>query len=429
MEQYSSEMQLAGSAFGDVLDYVVGATYLSEKGSDNSQGSTYSGANYTTSNTFRSNIKNEAFGLYLQGKFRVTDQIDLVAGVRHSWDTRKNLSDNVTFRTGGVNLPITAANYCLIPGKVASADGHCYFSAKDSYQAWSYTAGLNFHVNDDIMIFAKSSKGYRAGAQQLRTVGIVGALDTSLASKPEVNFEHEIGIKSQFMDRMVTFNASFYYNNVKDFQSTKILTIPGTSTRYTSVINPADLRNYGVEVDLVIKPTEGVTLYGSLALNDEAYKNCAGGVCPDFIRDIVQKQFNIGASYSGDIGFAKLGLNVSYNWTGKVPLDAFYRKTPDVALALFGSTAPLANPAVAAQLGALAIPDAEWEKIFMRRSVGTLDARVSLGFMDGNLELYAFGRNLTDERYIQHTQYLFSVTTSSVRNDPRTYGVGLKVSF
>ncbi|KTE77614.1 hypothetical protein ATE59_05400 [Sphingopyxis sp. A083] len=430
LEQYTSEIQLAGNTFGDKLDYVVGLSYIAEKGNDNSQGTTYTGPAYTSGNTFRSNIKNDAVGIYGQANFHVTDQIDLVAGVRHSWDRRKNVSDNINFRVGSVDTLPTGANRCISPSVLPTADGHCFVTASDSYQAWSYTFGANFHLTDDVMIYAKTGKGYRAGAQQLRTVGIVGGKDTSIASLPEQNFEHEIGIKSQFLDRKITLNIAGYYNTVKDFQSSQILTVPGTTTRYTSVVNPADLRNYGVEADLTVRPITGLAFYGSLAANNEKYKNCANDRCPDYIRDIIQTQFNVGGSYEGDLGFARLGLNVNYSWTGKVHLDAFNREVDDIAIALFGSTAPLANPAVAAQLGALAIPDAEWARISTRRSVGILDARAGLKFGDDDqFEIFAFGRNLTNERYLQHTQYLFSVTTSSIRNDPRTYGVGVSAKF
>jgi iron complex outermembrane recepter protein len=433
IEQYSSELQLSGRAFSDKLDYVIGGTYLSEKGFDDSQGTSYPGGLTTPPlqkvSNFRSNIKNDALGIYAQGGFHFTDQLTLTAGVRHSWDTRKNISDNQVPLNAFAPVPVTSATYCLVNFATPPANGNCFLAAKDSYQAWSYTAGLDYKITDDILIYAKTGKGYRAGAQQLRVV----SLATSVASKPETNIEQEIGFKSQFMDNRVRFNVAGYYNEVKDWQTTKILTT-STGVRYTAVLNPADLRNYGVEADLSIEPVDGLVLGGSLALNNEKYKNCLNNLCPEFVRDVVQKQFNLNASYSGDLGFAKLGLNVNYAWTGGVPLSADRYKVTDISIALFGTAnvvtpgAPGYSAAAAGQLGALAISDAEWDAIFRRKSAGILDARASLTFAD-SFEIYAFGKNLTDQRYIEHTQFLFNLTTSSQRNDPRTYGVGVKYSF
>jgi iron complex outermembrane recepter protein len=236
-----------------------------------------------------------------------------------------------------------------------------------------------------------------------------------------VNVEHEIGLKSQFMDRKVRLNVAGYLNNVKNWQTTRILTTP-TGIRYTSVVNPADLENYGVEADLSVEPAQGLVLSGSLALNHEKYKNCANGRCPDAIRDVVQTQYNLNAAYKRDLGIAELGLNVNYSWTGRVPLSADLYKATDISIALVGS------PVAAANFGALAIPDAEWDTIFVRKPAGILDVRASLTFND-RFEVYAFGRNLTNERYIEHTQFLFNLTTSSQRNDPRTYGFGAKFTF
>jgi iron complex outermembrane recepter protein len=427
IKQYSSELQLSGKAFSDQLDYVIGATYLTEKGFDNSQSTSYPGGLTTQPlqkvSNFRSNIKNTAYGIYAQGSYHLTDRLTFTAGLRHSWDKRKNTSDNQVPFNAFAPVAVTSATYCLVDFVTPPANGSCFLAAQDRYKALSYTAGLAYKVSDDIMVYVKTGKGYRAGAQQLRTVSIA----TSAASLPEVNFEHEVGLKSQFMDRKVRLNIAGYLNNVKNWQTTKILTTP-TNIRYTAVLNPADLRNYGVEADLSVEPTAGLVFSASVALNNEKYKNCAGGTCPDTLRDVVQTQYNLGMAYKRDLGFAKLGLNLNYAWTGKVPLSADHYKATDIALALFGSTAPLANPAVAGQLGALAISDAEWNTIFLRRSAGILDARASLGF-GNNLEVYVYGRNLTNTRYIQHTQFLFNLTTSSVRNDPRTYGIGAKISF
>ena len=421
LEQYMSEVQLSGSLFGDQLDYVVGGNYLFEKGLDNSQQTSYPGgvpaAPLQKVSNFRSNINNSAWGLFTQGSFHITDALTLTAGVRHSWDVRKNISDNQVVFDGFAPVAPTSPAFCLVSFSPPRTDGNCFLSAKDTYKAWSYTAGLDYKIADDILIYAKTGKGYRAGAQQLRTVSFA----TSAASLPEQNFEHEIGLKSQFWDRRVRFNIAGYLNDVKDWQTTKILTTPA-GVRYTAVSNPADLRNIGVEADLSIEPVDGLTFSVALALNDEKYKNCAGGVCPELIRDVIQEQINLGVNYEGDLGFAELGLNLNYNWTGKVPLSSDRYEAVDIA-------ASLGLPAAAAgAVAALAVPDAEYDQIFFRKSVGILNARASLTFND-MFEVYVYGRNITDERYIEHSQFLFNLTTSSVRNDPATYGIGAKFKF
>lgn len=421
LEQYMSEVQLSGSLFGDQLEYVVGGNYLYEQGSDNSQQTAFPGgvpvAPLQRVSNFRSNIRNSAWGLFTQGSFHITDALTLTAGVRHSWDVRKNISDNQIVFDNFAPVPPTSPSFCLVQFTPPRTDGSCLLPAKDTYRAWSYTAGLDYKINDDILVYVKTGKGYRAGAQQLRTVDIA----SSAASLPEQNYEHEIGLKSQFWDKRVRFNIAGYYNEVKDWQTTKILRTP-TGVAYTAIVNPADLQNIGVEVDLSVEPIDGLTFSAAVAINDEKYTNCANGVCPELIRDVIQEQFNVGANYEGDLGFAKLGLNVNYAWTGKVPLSTDRYEAVDIAAAL-------GLPAAAAgAVAALAVPDAEYDQIFFRKSAGILNARASLTFND-MFEVYVYGRNITDERYIEHSQFLFNLTTSSVRNDPATYGIGAKFKF
>ncbi len=56
-----------------------------------------------------------------------------------------------------------------------------------------------------------------------------------------------------------------------------------------------------------------------------------------------------------------------------------------------------------------------------------LDARASLAFGNG-VEVYAFGRNLTDERHPVNGFRFGGIVTVTV-NDPRTYGAGLSFKF
>ncbi len=422
LEQWSSELQLTGTTLGERLDYVVGGTYFQENGFDNSLTTTFPGgvpaAPLQGATAFRSNVKNEAFGLYAQGSFDITDALTLTAGIRHSWDDRSNLSDNRSLVANFAPVAPTSPSYCLVQTASAATDGNCRFLSSDNYRAWTYTAGLDYQITPDIMVYAKTAKGYRSGAQQLRVVDLA----SSLASLPEVNFEHEVGLKSELFDRLIRFNIAGYYNTVKDFQSSAILTTP-TGVRYTSVINPADLRNIGVEADLTVRPMTGLSLSAAVALNDGKYKNCKGA-CAPFIRDVIDQQFTLGADYSAPLGFATLNANVSYSWTGKVNLSSVRYEADDIAAQL--GLPPVAP--VLAQFAPLAISDAKYDQIFVRDAAGILNARLGLTFGDA-LEVFAYGRNLTNERYIEHTQFLFSLTTSSIRNDPRTYGVGAKFTF
>jgi outer membrane receptor protein involved in Fe transport len=53
---------------------------------------------------------------------------------------------------------VTSAAYCAVVFATPPANGSCFLSASDSYKAWSYTAGLDYKVADDVLIYAKTGK-------------------------------------------------------------------------------------------------------------------------------------------------------------------------------------------------------------------------------------------------------------------------------
>ncbi|NIJ36770.1 iron complex outermembrane receptor protein [Sphingopyxis panaciterrae] len=427
LKQYSSEMQLTGTAFDDRLNFATGITYFRETGFDQSRSNLFNGkfaagptvapefvgaANWSN---FSGTLDNDSFGMYGQVNYKLADRLRFTGGLRYSIDDRR-----VITQTGDVANNSDVFVRCT-PSTVAFP---CLRSRQKTFTNLSYTAGVDFDLSDDILIYAKHSKGYRSGAMQLRTV----TLEDSIPADPELVYEQEVGIKTTFLDGRGKFNVAGYHNKVKGAQRSPVLAPNGISQ---TVIENADTETWGVEVDTSFEVAKGFTIFASGALTDPKYTRYEGkalaGSPPNqeivtvdkqdyLLIGIVKKQFSVGANLKQDLGSVGFDANVVYAWQGKMPQI-------DIPANMFTSTAPGGlglTPEQAAQVAAVA----------QSGSLGILNARAALSFgPEKNFEIALWGKNLLNDQEQQYTLLLSNIYIGTSYNEPRSYGVTASYKF
>jgi iron complex outermembrane recepter protein len=451
LSQWSIEGQLAGNAFADKLNYVVGATYFTESGTDQSTsenalgiGPALSGgrAPDTTGRNFGI-IDNKSYGIYAQGTYHFTDRFSLTGGLRYSSDDKQVETHN------GKNvlrtlIPITTgADACALPPPgvfpgttiaspgTTAANNLCEFITAAKFSAISYTAGLEYKITPDILVYIKSSRGYRSGGLNTRqNTGTLilqsstrpGTLATTEPFDKEVNDEQEIGIKSEFFDRRLRINVAGFYNKVSNKQISSLLPVPGRTTLLT-ILSNANQRDYGVEADIAFKLSRDFTLeangsllnakltkflqpaaLGSTVINDQT---------TDFVQYAPKSQFSVALNYAHDFGSMNLRARVDYAWSASYFFTQAscqtYKTTPGCAVAL-------APEILAAEQAPAA---------------GILGARIGMGFAEGKYNIDIWGRNLTNERGRQSGLYVpsFGFAGFATRRDPTSYGVTIGAKF
>ncbi|HVR82231.1 MAG TPA: TonB-dependent receptor [Luteimonas sp.] len=112
---------------------------------------------------------------------------------------------------------------------------------------------LTYHVDDDKMVYATWSEGYRPGGINRR-----GPLYTS-----DFLTNYELGWKTAWMDHRLTFNGAVFQENWKDFQFSFL----GTNG-LTEIRNAGQARIRGLEAELNWAATYNLRLSGGLALYD-----------------------------------------------------------------------------------------------------------------------------------------------------------------
>lgn len=417
LKEATSELQLTGNGMDDKLSYAFGLTYLTESGTDVSRTSTNGGAAWAG---FSGDLDNESVGIYGQVNYKVTDKLGLTGGLRWSHDKKGVTNQTAVYLNNGT-VPLMCLPAAFHPGPTIPAD--CDRGRSHSWSNVSYTVGLQYQVTPDVMFYAKQSRGYRAGAEQLRSLTLA---DTAPA-QPEIVNEQEVGLKTEFMDKRVRLNIAGYHTTVKDAQRSVILVVGGVQQ---TVLENADTENWGFEAELNVKVATGLNLFAGYAYTKPKYTKyngfvVVGGVLTprnksDFaFNSIVKDQFTLGANYNGDLGFARLNLNASYAWQGDMtqvgdPLSLLL--TPSAS-----GGSGIATPALAQ-----GILDAGKTKAY-----GITNLRAALSFgPDDNYEIAVWGRNVFDVRAKQYVLYLGGLNyVGSSWNDPATYGVTASVKF
>lgn len=427
LKQYSTELQATGTAFDDRLNFATGITYFRETGFDQSRSNLFNGkfaagptvpaefVGRTSWSNFSGTLDNDSFGMYGQLNYALTDRFNVTGGLRYSIDDKR-----VITRSGDV-VDNTDQFVRCTPATVAIP---CDRERHKTFTNLSYTIGADYDVTDDILIYAKHSKGYRSGALQLRTV----TLEDSIPSDPEIVNEQEIGIKTTFLGGRARFNIAGYHNKVRDAQRSPVLAPNGISQ---TVIENADTETWGVEADASFEVVDGFTLFASGALSDPKYTRYEGkalaGTPPaqtivtvdksDYLLvGIVKKQFTVGANLKQDLGGVGLDANIVYAWQGKMPQI-------DIPVNMFTSTAPGGLGLTQAQADQLAA-------VAQSGSLGLLNARVALSFgPEKNFEVALWGKNLTGDQEQQYTLLLSNIYVGTSYNEPRSYGVTASFKF
>lgn len=421
LKQYSTELQATGVAFDDRLNFATGITYFRETGFDQSRSNLFNGkftagptvpaqfVGRTSWSNFSGNLDNDSFGMYGQLNYALTDRFNITGGLRYSIDDKR-----VVTQSGDV-VDNTDQFVRCTPSTVAIP---CLRERHKTFTNLSYTIGVDYDLTDDILVYAKHSKGYRSGALQLRTV----TLADSIPSDPEIVHEQEIGIKTTFLGGRGRFNIAGYHNKVRDAQRSPVLAPNGISQ---TVIENADTETWGVEADASFEIVDGFTIFASGALSDPKYTSYEGkalaGTPPNqtivtvdksdyLLVGIVKEQFTVGANYKQDFGNVGFDANIVYAWQGKMPQI-------DIPVNMFTSTAPGGLGLTQAQADQLAA-------VAQSGSLGLLNARVAVSFgPEKNFELALWGKNLTGDQEQQYTLLLSNIYVGTSYNEPRSYGI------
>ncbi|WP_294348601.1 TonB-dependent receptor [Prosthecochloris sp.] len=254
----------------------------------------------------------------------------------------------------------------------------------DGGKEWSEflpRVALNYTLNDNWSTYFSYSKGYMPGG--FNFYADEGDLDDN-AFEPQISTNYEIGLKAQ--TGKMTLGAAFFYMDIKDIHVFK-----ANESFQFFADNAEKAHSMGVELEAAYRLTDAFQLDASVGFVEAEYDDydAGGGVKYDGerIQQTPEYTLNLGAAYYHPNGFYG---RADVNMTGET--------------AFFSSN----------------------EGFVRRDAYTTVDARI--GYMQDRWEVYAYGKNLSDERYITGYRAGGPLAVASF-NDPRTFGIGARYSF
>jgi iron complex outermembrane receptor protein len=318
-----------------------------------------------------SKARNMGMAMYGQISYFIKEKLELIAGIRYDYE-HKRLSVRGEYEQEG-NMFVTR------PDTI----GKAHFSAV------SPKIGVDYHVTENNNLFAVYSRGYRTGG--LTQLSSDPSLPPLYPYKPEYSSNIEAGVKNKFFGDRMHVNLTAFLTLVTDAQ-VPTLVLPDA---ITVTKNTGKLVSKGVELEAAAIPANGLEITYNFGYTNAKYRSLK--VSSDGSSVDLEGRRQI---FTPDIT-SMLAAQYSYAFHSKQQLklvargEWFYLGTEYFDLGNNIKQSPYS----------------------------LINARI--GVSSRYCDIFLWGRNLTDKRYISYAYDFGAVHLG----DPKTYGVTLTAKF
>ena len=203
--QFSQEFQLLGTAFDDGLDWILGAYYFEEDGT-NFNPVDFHMVDIESGGDF----DHESIAAFAQGTYHITEALHLTAGIRYTEDTKDFIVKGIVQTARPADAPVVV----LPPGgRVPLIDNGTTTLESDD---WTPMVNLAYDWTDGLMVYATYSEGYKGGGVQQRNAGYFGPQAPTY--DPEFVESYEAGFKYTSDGGNLTLNGAAFFAEYTDIQ-------------------------------------------------------------------------------------------------------------------------------------------------------------------------------------------------------------------
>ncbi|WP_286828612.1 MULTISPECIES: TonB-dependent receptor [Kordiimonas] len=380
-KQFSQEFQLSYEAESG-LSFVGGLYHLREH--DITMSGIFGPAIAFITNSVNDQI-NRSYAAYGQADIPVTDKLTLTAGLRFTYEEKEFTRVQEFF---GADTP-------LVP-EIGQGLRVTDVVVEENWNNLSPKVGMNYQLDDDHMLYASASKGFKSGGFDGRSNSDTEAVPYD----PETLWAFEVGSKNTLAGGKATLNIAAFYNDYKNLQLSSFTADEGGAFQ-ALFTNAGAATIKGVELELAARPIPALNLQASVSYTDAQYDEYIGegGVDISHERHLVNApEWTLFAAVDYDIDLAN-GASILLHG------DAAYRSKT--------------------------YPTVSSSEILVEDGYGLLNARVAYEAASGSWSLYAGVKNITDTRYRTHG---FDLSASlgfqmGYYGAPRTWAAGLEFRF
>ncbi len=254
LSQFTQELRLESNGDGP-LSYQAGFFYFDENldilsenySTIGDPNNAVEGVNIVVAQT----QKSKAYGVFGSLTYHLTDKLSVTGGIRYNDDKRR--------------YSVVRSKDTQFPGFLQNPLGTVNRRVSDNNVTWD--ANIAYAATDDINLYARVARGYRAPSIQGRIL-FPPATATPLESgvtigDSETITSYEAGIKSTVLGGRGRINLSGYRYDLNDAQ----LTAVGGGVNANRLINAKNVRGYGFELDAELAPVDRLLLTAGLSYN------------------------------------------------------------------------------------------------------------------------------------------------------------------
>ena len=425
---FNQELRLAGNT--DTLHWILGASYDNVRASqtnffrlrDYSQN--FGGLIVLTKNEFSS--KARSYGLFANVELEVAPNFTVQGGIRYTNnkqsatycynDPVEDTAQGTAFVFGAFlnSVPIT-----IKPGQCFPTTGSLLTGNSKSTLVpvvgnlqednISFRVGANYKFDSGTLLYATVSQGYKSGI--FSAIGACCVTQYTPAGQEKV-VAFEGGFKAPLADGKVQLNgAAFYYDySNKQVRGRVIDAIFGLLEK---LLNVPKSRVFGIEGELVVRPTEGLHLSASATyLSTKVTSNYTK--TPDGL-----SVYNA-AGYTGNFKDSELPYTPKFSANADFQYDI---PVSDDLKAFVGGTL-IYQGKQNATFTTPTLPAVD----FVIPGYATVDARIGVASADDRWRVSIYGRNITNKSYITGVS-TFLDTRLRYRGRPAVFGLSLAYKY
>ena len=302
--------------------------------------------------------------------------------------------------------------------------------------------GLDWKVNENVLLFANYSEGFRppvtnrlGGDAAANNTGAFADFRVPVYSTTDTLDNYEIGLKGDFLDGILRVNATGYYSEISDLQTSRFDPTNISFLVFTDNVGDAEVKGIDADItwlasdNLVINAAFSVLDTELVSINSELEGISAGvGSKLPYSADF---SGNISARYFFELDGGKEGfVNASLTYTGDrlagMVMNAYAME--DATRLIYGTGSGLKIEDEGEVFNGATYPGADGETIRGGRYIqeSYVIGNVSVGMSYESWKVEAFIDNVFDKSAILNIdtqQY----TPKVVTNRPRT--IGLRFSY
>jgi len=402
-DQYSQEFRLSSTGSGS-WQWIAGVYYLHEDidfdiAISATQGGPpvplvpgptippFTGFSGTSAN-FIAASEVDAYAVFFDTSYDLTDRLKLTVGGRYSYETKDaDIDQSVTRLDNG--------------GVLAAFE----LQDDDSFSDFSPRLVLDYALNDNVLLFASFNQGFKSGGYNS-----FDASPTASSYPAEEINAYEVGLKSDFWGDRVRVNASAFVYDYTNLQLRQAVFTGGVSIR---TVDEAAIK--GLELETTWAPTDRWRVRANLAYLDGELEKGELNALPSDI-GVIQfsaQQFAPPAVFPTE--------DVSGNRTVRSPEWQFFL-SGEYELLRTDTLSARASLTYRYQDEVYFSETNQDVDTYLGESWEEVDARLVLEIIDGKWELAVFGQNIFDERHVTQTAPFSGFPVSSV-NEPAKWGV------